>query len=286
VLARLAILFRIAGRNLFRSRINLLIGSVILGGTMLVVVGGAMLNSVISSMSRSIIGSVAGHIQVYSGASKEEFAIWPMGGNDPDLSPMVDWERKQKLLETVPNVKAVIPMGINAALITSGNTVDVTLEELRSVVREAKEHGNTPELEARRESLKEHVRQIVRVLQADQVRVQDINTADAVDPEARAAIEKASSDGFWKGFDRDPYGALEFLENRLAPLLSDADLVPLRYVGTDLEAFEKNFDRMEIVDGQPVPPVTAASLCRSSSTRTGSSSGPPGVWTGSRTRWI
>jgi len=193
---RLGILLKIAARNLFRSRINLLIGSVILGGTMLVVVGGAMLNSVISSMSRSIIGSVAGHIQVYSGASKEEFAIWPMGGNDPDLSPMVDWERKQKLLESVSNVKAVIPMGINAALITSGNTVDITLEELRSVVREAKEHGNTHELEERRDSLKEHVRQIVRVLQADQVRVQDINTADAVDPEARAAIEKASSDEF------------------------------------------------------------------------------------------
>jgi ABC-type lipoprotein release transport system permease subunit len=254
VLARLAILIRIAGRNLFRSRINLLIGSVILGGTLLVVVGGALLNSVISSMSRSIIGSVAGHIQVYSATSKEEFAIWPMGGNDPDLSPMVDWERKQRLLESVPNVKAVIPMGINAALITSGNTVDLTLEELRSVVRQEKEQGSTPELEAQRASLKEHVRQIVRVLQADQVRVQDINTADAVDTEARAAIEKASSDEFWNGFDRDPYGALEFLENRLAPLLSDADLVPLRYVGTDLDAFQKNFDRMEIVDGQPVPP--------------------------------
>ncbi|MGZ3481207.1 MAG: ABC transporter permease, partial [Myxococcaceae bacterium] len=211
MLARLAILLRIAGRNLFRSRINLLIGSVILGGTLLVVVGGALLNSVVSSMSRSIIGSVAGHIQVYSAASKEEFAIWPMGGNDPDLSPMVDWERKQRLLESVPNVKAVIPMGINAALITSGNTVDLTLEELRSVVRQEKEHGSTPDLQARRASLKEHIRQIVRVLRSDLVREEDINTPQAVDPEARAAIERASSDAFWESFDRDPYGALEFL---------------------------------------------------------------------------
>src|SRR5499433_1683156 len=246
-------LLRIAFRNLFRSRINLLIGAVILGGTFLVVVGGALLNSVISSMSRSIIGSVAGHIQVYSAASKEQFAIWPMGGNDPDISPMLDWEKTQRLLESVPNVKAVIPMGINAALITSGNTVDVTLEELRSVVRQEKEHGTTPELEAQRNSLKEHVRQIVRVLQTDMGRMAEINTANAIEPEARAAIERASSEEFWAGFDRDPYGALEFLENRLAPLLSDADLVPLRYVGTDLDAFQKNFDRMEIVDGQPVP---------------------------------
>jgi ABC-type lipoprotein release transport system permease subunit len=251
---RLGILLKIAARNLFRSRINLLIGAVILGGTLLVVVGGALLGSVISSMSRSIIGSVAGHIQVYSAASKDEFAIWPMGGNDPDLSPMVDWERKQHLLASVPNVKAVIPMGINAALITSGNTVDVTLEELRAVVRQEKEHGSTPDLEAQRASLKEHVRQIVRVLQADMGRSKEINTPDAVDPESRSAIARASSDAFWSSFDRDPYGSLEFLENRIAPLLSDADLVPLRYVGTDLDAFQKNFDRMEIVDGQPVPP--------------------------------
>ncbi|HEY3585966.1 MAG TPA: ABC transporter permease, partial [Myxococcaceae bacterium] len=138
-MGRLGILLKIAARNLFRSRINFLIGAVILGGTFLVVLGGALLSSVINSMSRSIIGSVAGHIQVYNAASKEQFAIWPMGGNDPDISPMLDWDRKQQLLASVPNVKAVIPMGINAALITSGNTVDVTLEELRSVVRQEKE---------------------------------------------------------------------------------------------------------------------------------------------------
>jgi ABC-type lipoprotein release transport system permease subunit len=251
---RLGILVKIAARNLFRSRINLLIGAVILGGTFLVVVGGALLDSVVSSMSRSIIGSVAGHVQVYSARSKDEFAIWPMGGTDPDLSPMTDWERTQKLLESVPNVKSVVPMGINAALVTSGNTVDLTLAELRDVIREEKERGVTPEREARRESLKEHVRQIVRVLQADLARLNEINTAGALEPEAREAIERASSEAFWAGFDRDPYGALEFLENRVAPQLSDADLIQLRYVGTDLDKFQQNFDRMQIVDGQRVPP--------------------------------
>jgi ABC-type lipoprotein release transport system permease subunit len=251
--ARLGIVVRIAFRNLFKSRINLLIGAVILGGTFLVVVGGALLDSVVSSMSRSIIGSVSGDIQIYSARSKDEFAIWPSGGTDPDLSPMTDWERIETALKTVPNVKAVVPMGINAALVSSGNTVDVTLEELRDVVREEKEHRATPELEARKESLKEHVRQIVRVLQADLSRVSDISTAQASDPEARVAVERASSEAFWAGFGKDPYGALEFLENEVAPQLSDADLVPLRYVGTDLESFQKNFDRMVIVDGQGVP---------------------------------
>jgi ABC-type lipoprotein release transport system permease subunit len=254
MLGQLGILIRIAFRNLFRSRINLLIGAVILGGTFLVVVGGALLDSVVRSMSGSIIGSVAGHIQVYSARSRDEFAIWPSGGTDPDLSPMTDWERTQARLEQVPNVKAVVPMGINAALVTSGNTVDLTLEDLRNVVREEKEHGATADLEARKTSLKEHVRQIVRVLEADLVRVSDISTTQAVDPETREAVKRASSDAFWAGFDRDPYAALEFLENQVSPELSDADLVQLRYVGTDLDAFQKNFDRMEIVDGQRVPP--------------------------------
>src|SRR5499433_2550091 len=247
-------LLRIAFRNLFRSRINLLIGAVILGGTFLVVVGGALLDSVVSSMSRSIIGSVAGHIQVYSARSKDDFAIWPMGGSDPDLSPITDWERTERVLASVPNVKAVVPMGINAALVTSGNTVDLTLEELRNVVREQKEHGSTPELDEERASLEEHVRQIVRVLQADLGRASEIGTGQALEPEARAAVEEASSDKFWADFKKDPYAGLEFLENKVAPQLSDADLLPLRYVGTDLDAFQQNFDRMEIVDGERVPP--------------------------------
>ena len=253
MLGQLGVLFRIALRNLFKSRINLLIGAVVLGGTWLVVVGGALLDSVVSSMSRSIIGSVAGHIQVYSARSKDDFAIWPMGGNDPDLSPITDWEKTQRALASVPNVKAVIPMGINAALVTSGNTVDLTLEELRNVVREQKERGSTPELAEQRASLEDHVRQIVRVLQADLAHTSEIGTAQLLEPEARAAVEEASSDKFWADFRRDPYAGLEFLENKVAPQLSDADLLPLRYVGTDLDAFQANFDRMEIVDGQRIP---------------------------------
>src|SRR5262249_14311783 len=118
MLGKIAVLLRIAFRNLFKSRINLLIGAVVMGGTFLVVVGGALLDSVVSSMSRSIIGSVAGHIQVYSARSKDDFAIWPMGGNDPDLSPITDWAKTEQVLASVPNVKAVVPMGINAALVT------------------------------------------------------------------------------------------------------------------------------------------------------------------------
>jgi len=81
----LRILIRIALRNLFATKLNLIIGGIILVGTLLVVVGGALLDSMDQSMSRSIIGSVAGNIQVYSAKSKDE------------LPCMARWARRRTL---------------------------------------------------------------------------------------------------------------------------------------------------------------------------------------------
>jgi ABC-type lipoprotein release transport system permease subunit len=250
----LRLLLQVSFRNLFRSRINLLIGAIIFFGTLLLVVGGAMLDSLLGSMSRSIVGTVSGHIQVYSDSSRDPVSIWPTGGTEPDLSPIQDYERVQSAIAKLPNVKAVVPMGIKGSLITSGNTVDLTLEELRNVVREEKEHGSSAELETQRQSLKAHVRQIVQVLRDDLTHAGEMETADARDPEALAAVDRASSQAFWDDFDQNPYAALEFLENKVAPQLPDGDLVALRYIGTDLDSFAKSFDRMQIVDGEAVPP--------------------------------
>jgi ABC-type lipoprotein release transport system permease subunit len=66
----LKVIVLIAFRNLFASRLKtLIVGGIILFGSMLVVVGTALVDSVDASMSRSIIGSVAGHIQVYNAKS-------------------------------------------------------------------------------------------------------------------------------------------------------------------------------------------------------------------------
>ena len=70
-MGQLKLLVQVAFRNLFASWINVIVGAIILFGTLLVVVGGAVVDSLDASMSRSIIGSVAGHIQVYSEKSKD-----------------------------------------------------------------------------------------------------------------------------------------------------------------------------------------------------------------------
>src|SRR5215471_12338139 len=235
------VLLRLALRNLFATKLNIIIGGIILAGTMLVVVGGALLDSMDESMSKSIIGSVAGHIQVYSGKSKGELALYGEMGSEPDLSAITDFSKVKAALETLPNVQTVVPMGISGALVTSGNTIDVALERMRALIREKQRSGSSRELEAKITSQKEYLRQILRVLQSDTKKREQIVTEKAFEPETVAALQRASSEEFWQNFDRDPLNSLEFLENRIAPQASDADLFYRRYVGTDLEDFQKSF---------------------------------------------
>lgn len=253
-MGQLGVVLQIAWRNIFSSVMNLIIGLLILFGTFLVVVGGATLDSVDSAMSRSIIGSVAGDIQVYSSKSKDELSLFGQMGGEPDLSAFEDFSRLSKTLASVDNVKTVVPMGINGALVTAGNTLDLTLEKLRGLERDKLAGKGSATGDEQIASLKEHVRHMVKLLRENSKNLQTLLQEKAIDREATEAMEKASSDEFWARFDQEPLDSLEFLENRIAPLASDADMLYLRYVGTDLDKFQQTFDRMEIVDGKPVPP--------------------------------
>ncbi len=249
----LKVIVVIAFRNLFASRLKtLIVGGIILFGSMLVVVGTALVDSVDASMSRSIIGSVTGHIQVYNAKSADELAV--MGNfqmEGADLEQIDDFKTMREALLKVPNVKTVVPMGLSGAMVPAGNSVDVVLEKLRDLVRR-QQAGE--DVKAAIPSQKDHVRQIVAVLATDMANVGKVLNDKAVAPEERAAIARATAPDFWDEFDQDPLGTLEFLENRIAPLASDADMLFLRYVGTDPAAFAKSFDRMKIVDGTTIPP--------------------------------
>jgi ABC-type lipoprotein release transport system permease subunit len=246
-MTELLMLSRLAIRNLFANFLNLMIGGIILVGTLLFVVGGSILNSVDTAMSRSIIGSVAGHLQVYSDKSKDELALF---GNwvSPDLAAIPDFSKVKQSLLGVDNVQSVVPMGVNGASVMYGNTLDQTLEKLRKAIGR-KDGGASAEIE----SLKSHVRQIVGVIQGDYKKLTVMSSAQAVDEEGSSALDRAASPEFWSTFDKDPLNHLEFLENRIASLVPDADFIYLSYLGTDLDAFQQSFDRMQVVDGQKVP---------------------------------
>jgi hypothetical protein len=252
-MSQLKLLLQVALRNLFTSWVNIIIGGIIFFGTLLVVVGGALLDSMDEAMSRSIIGSVAGHLQVYSEKSKDELALFGQMGGEPDLSALDDFSRIKQVVEKHPNVQTVVPMGTSGALLMSGNTVDLTLARLRDLYKQAAQ-GETPELRAQRDSLKAHVRQMLALLEEDLKRRSDLVDEKTVDSRDVEALARARSDSFWADFEKDPFSSLEFLENRIAPQLTDGDMLYLRYVGTDLVNFQKTFDRMRIADGEPVPP--------------------------------
>ncbi|MDY7225547.1 ABC transporter permease [Hyalangium rubrum] len=252
-MSTLTLLLQVAFRNLFKSWVNLIIGGIIFFATFLVVFFGALLDSIDNSMSRSIIGSISGHIQVYSDKSKEELSLFGGMGGETDIAAVDSFLPIKTALEKHPNVQTVVPMGTNSALITSGNTVDLTLARLRDLYRKNAAEGETPERRAQIDSLKAHVRQLAELLQSELKTSSALMREEAVDPADVEALARARSDAFWADFDKDPLASLEFLENRLAPQVADGDLLYVRYVGTDLDAFQKSFDRMQIVDGQAVP---------------------------------
>ena len=250
-----AVVIQIAFRNLFANRYKtLIVGGIIGFGAFLVVLGTSLLDSVDHSMSRSIIGSIAGNIQVFSSASKEDLDV--MGGfnfDANDIEPMPDFARVRQVLMTVPNVQQVVPMGINGSLVLSGNTVDQALAKLRQSVTAQKAGDATPALAQAYTDQKDHVRQIISVLQGDVENVKRLHDDKALANDDLGSVARAASGDFWADFDKDPLDHLEFLENRIAPLATDADMLFLRYVGTDPKVFASSFDRMSIVEGQAIP---------------------------------
>ncbi|HKU39289.1 MAG TPA: FtsX-like permease family protein [Polyangiales bacterium] len=252
----LGLVLQMALRNLLASRWKtLIVGGIIAFGALLVVVGSSLLDGVDRAMRGSITGSIAGHIQVFSTESKDELEIiGSMGSDSPDIAELPDYAKVREVLLAVPNVKSVVPMGINSALVTSGNTVDQALARLRETVSKRAGGDTSPELAQRYAAQKAHVRQIVSVLGRDAEHAKVISSEQALATEDMEVMHRVSSPEFWSTFDGDPYEHLEFLENRVAPLSADADMLMLRYVGTDPEQFAQTFDRMQIVDGQAIPP--------------------------------
>ena len=208
-MTELILLARISMRNIFASFLNVIIGLIILAGTLFFVVGGSMIKSMDAAMSRSIIGSVAGNAQIYQGSSKDAPNIFD-GWNPPDQDAIPDFSKVKAPLLQHPNIKMVVPMGIDTAIVAYGNTVDQALEKLRTASM-----GKPKAPKAQIDSLKSHVRQIIHVIQGDYAKLSLVVDKKTLDTQAVQDLAKASSDGFWNGFDAAPGDHLEFLENQI-----------------------------------------------------------------------
>ncbi len=256
MLSKFTVLVRIALANVFASALNLFVGLVLAFGAAMLVIGGSIFWTLDEALSKSIVGSISGHLQVYGGRSKDPLELYgKVDGSDSQLTPIDDFKALEAKLLAVPNVARVVPMGSTTALISSGNIVDVTIEKLRTLLKEqtdpATKRSDEDYARARR-SLEDHLRTMVTVLTKDLEREKELTAEKDLDVSARAVLAKAGSDEFWNGFEADTLGHLEWLENQLAPVVSDAEILPVGVLGTDLDAYQRSFDRLVVVEGAQV----------------------------------
>ena len=252
------VLLRIAFRNLLASPVrSSILGAIILLGSFIVVVGTAMLDAVDRGVRTSIQGSLGGHVQVYDGRSEDQLALYGDMTGYSRLEPIEDFARLKEVVSRVENVKQVVPMGIDQAMVSTGNTFDLAVERLRNDVRRLEAGERGPEIERDTRAHLAHVRRMCDLLRAEygQARViADLGGRDAEERAAEwAALVRATSPAFWESFDRDRYGSLEFLENRIAPLALEGGFTFLTYVGTDPKAFFESFGLAQVARGEMIP---------------------------------
>ncbi len=252
-LRNFGVLLLLAWRNLFSHKVkNIIVGLLIAFGTFLLVLGSALISSVEKSMSKSITGSVAGHLQVHDEDARDDLALF--GGEfigTPDIGSITDFKKVKEVISKVPNVKAVVPMGIDTAEFYSASELDRAIEDLRTALQNSDQKRIgiiTPKIRTMAERLEEEYRNRQKVM---------ANLGEL--KEAFEHIQVAKSDEFWNGIAERPDEAIEFLDTKLAPLVDENEGMFLRYLGTDLHLFAKEFDRFEIVEGE-MPPFGARGL--------------------------
>ena len=163
-----------------------------------------------------------------------------------DIGRIDDFSKLNGVASKLPNVKTVIPMGIDLATVTSQGELDRALAALRDAVR-SEDASPVADLIVQ-------IKEILSQMKAEQEANRKIAKNRAEVDQQIARIVRALSDEFWASFEQDPLAALEFLDTKVAPLSEEGRLIYFRYVGTDLERFVDNFERFELVDGEMVPP--------------------------------
>jgi ABC-type lipoprotein release transport system permease subunit len=231
---------------------TLIVGGLMTFGAFLVVVSLALLESVERGTRLSLVESVSGDLQLYDKNAKDKLTL--LGGfslGTEEIGSIPSFAKVRDAIAAVDNVRAVVPMGIATAGVKSPGDLDHALEDLRKAV-DADDKESMRELASR-------VKTIVRVL-LEQQEKQAAITQTAASAESTALLQKALGDEIWAQLETDPHAALDWLESKLGPLGEQGNQAFLRLLGTDLVAFQKDFNRVRIVEGTAVPPGTRGIL--------------------------
>ena len=242
-------LVRIALRNLVAHKVkSLIVGTILVFGTLLVLLGASLLGSIEMSMADSIVGSVSGHLQISADNAKDTLVLFPGPLDGNEIGVIKDFPDVRAQIEALPEVEAVIPQGFDYAMIFAANLIDTKLAKLRTL----KKAGDT----AAMVPVRDHVRRIVSLLDSDLERIRKVIRIERDDTSRKGMedVHEAAQPEFWADFDANFDKRMEFLENRVAQMAIGEDVLFIRYMGTDVERFTKAFDRFELLKGEPIPP--------------------------------
>lgn len=261
-MSALGLILTLAWRSVLSHRVkSLVIGSLLFAGTFVVVLGNALLDSVEEAMQALIVDSLAGQFQVKEADTKDQLSLFGgFGLGSADIGDIPAYEDVEKAFLAVDGVEHVVPMGVTNATVFGRNEIDQVLVDMRDALREGR--PDDARLGA------ERARRIVEALASETATSEALADA-ATFAKTQEAIRIASEPTFWQAFEpttsgstgapdqdqaRDPLGALDFLDARIAPLASDGRLLYLRVIGTDPQQFVKVFPRFRLIQGQVIPP--------------------------------
>ncbi len=232
---------------------TLIVGGLMAFGAFLVTASLALLGSVERSTRASIVQSISGDMQLYSASAKDTLSLFGgIGLGTEDLGEVESYAKVKSAVEGVDNVAGVVPVGLANAVVGAPGDLDRTLNALRNAV-----NANDNDEVA---SLVERLKGIVGVLREQQLKQASVSESKSDGGSALSIIDRAGSDEFWAEFASSPITSLDWLDTKLAPLGEQGNQFIFRLVGTDLDAFSKTFQRLKVVEGEPVPPNTRGLL--------------------------
>lgn len=251
-------ILKIAARNVFLHRVRTLIVGIILSfGAFLAILGHSFVDGVSSGMKNSTTQSITGDLQIYSSEAKENLSVFGnMDGSPTDVGHLENFQRIADQIQKNPHVASIVPMGTSFAQISPSNILDHFLETLRKSFKENSRETNDRESQKKR--IRFLIEEIKRNLEGKFDEVGLLTAAEAAT--AKFNLENVTSDQFWADFDKNYESKIEFLSNKIAPLIFDDNMIFFNYIGTDPQLFQKKFPQFEIVKGEMIPQGTRGFL--------------------------
>lgn len=245
-------ILKIAARNVFLHRMRTLVVGVILTfGAFLAVLGHSFVNGVAGGMKNSTTQSITGDIQIYNENAKDALSVFGnMDGSPMDIGHVENFEKTAEKLMQNPKISAIVPMGTSFAQVSPGNILDHFLEKLRKSFKNKSTTQN--DLDSQKKRLRFLCEEIQKNLDGKFAEIGMLSAEDAY--QATINLKTVTSDAFWKNFDANFENKIEFLANKIAPLIFDNNMIFFSYIGTDPQLFQAKFPQFEIVKGEMIPP--------------------------------